>query len=120
MQASCHGDPRGMLLAPASTTLTPEVSMRRYETLDDLPRSLREELPEAAQREYLAVYRITWTRCSMGGLSDEAELAKKAHDAAMLEVERQFERDENGQWRQAPVGAEIDKDKIEGRAPDHE
>ena len=109
-----------MLFAAASTGLALEVSMRHYETLDDLPRSLREELPDAAQREYLAVYRITWTRCSMGGVTDEAELADKAHNAAMLEVERQFEKDENGRWRQAPVGAEIDKDKIEGRAPDHE
>lgn len=94
--------------------------MKHYETLDDLPRSLRRELPDLAQREYLAVYRKTWTRCQMGGITDEAELARRAHGAAMLEVERQFERDENGRWREVPVGTEIDRDKIEGKAPDHE
>lgn len=91
-----------------------------YETLADLPQSLKQELPELAQRTYLATYRETWSKCHMGGVTGEAELAQKAHDAAMLAVQRQFEKDEHGRWRQAPVGAEVDPDKLEGRAPDHE
>lgn len=94
--------------------------MKHYETLEDLPRSLREELPERAQRVYLAKYRETWTRCRMGGTTSEEKLATLAHDAAILAVEGQFEKDEQGRWRDAPVGSAIDPDKLEGRAPDHE
>jgi cation transport regulator ChaB len=94
--------------------------MKHYETLEDLPRSLREELPERAQHIYLAKYRETWTKCHMGGVTSETELAALAHDAGMLAVEGQFEKDERGRWRDAPVGSAIDPDKLEGRAPDHE
>lgn len=94
--------------------------MKHYETLEDLPRSLREELPERAQRVYLAKYRETWTKCHMGGITGETELASRAHGAAMLAVEGQFEKDGQGRWRDAPVGSAVDPDKLEGRAPDHE
>ena len=91
---------------------------RNYETLNDLPRSLREELPDLAQRTYLQTYRRTWNKCRMGGMEDEEELAHTAHDAAMLAVQGQFERDEQGRWVQAPVADEIDRDKLEGGVPD--
>lgn len=94
--------------------------MKRYERLEDLPRSLREELPERAQRLYLAKHRETWTRCHMGGVTGEQELARLAHDAGMLAVEGEFEKDQQGRWREAPVAASIDPDKLEGRAPDHD
>jgi cation transport regulator ChaB len=91
---------------------------RNYETLDDLPRSLREELPELAQQTYLYAYRRTWNGARMSGVEDEEELARTAHDAAMLAVRGQFEKNERGRWVHAPVGDAIDRDKLEGGAPD--
>lgn len=92
--------------------------MEEYRTIEDLPRSLRDELPEDAQRMYLAVHQRVWETSAMGGNKSDDELAKTAHEAAMLEVERRFEKDEKGNWAQAPVGDAIDRDKLEGGAPD--
>jgi len=89
-----------------------------YRSLEDLPQSLRNELPELAQRMYLAVYQRVWETTAMGGEESEDELADTAHQAAMLEVQRRFDRDEQGNWIQAPVGDEIDTDKLEGGTPD--
>ncbi|HLT92718.1 MAG TPA: ChaB family protein [Woeseiaceae bacterium] len=91
---------------------------RNYESLDDLPRSLRDELPDLAQRTYLATYRRTWNKCRMGGIEEEAELARTAHDAAMLAVRAQFEKNARGQWVYAPVADRIDPGKLEGGTPD--
>jgi cation transport regulator ChaB len=91
--------------------------MHRYRNLEDLPQALRNELPELAQRLYLAVYQRVWETTSMGGEKSEDELADTAHEAAMLEVQRRFDKDEQGNWVQAPVGDEIDRDKLEGGAP---
>lgn len=92
--------------------------MDQYRNLEDLPQSLRNELPELAQRMYLAVYQRVWETTAMGGEESEDKLADTAHEAAMLEVQRRFDRDEQGNWVQAPVGDEIDRDKLEGGAPD--
>lgn len=89
-----------------------------YESLDDLPRSLKKELPDLAQRTYLSTYRRVWEKCHMGGVDDEDELAHTAHDAAMLAVQSQFRKDEQGRWVQAPVASEIDPDKLKGGTPD--
>lgn len=91
---------------------------RNYELLNDLPGSLRRELPDMAQRTYLSTYRRVWEKCRMGGVDDEEELAHTAHDAAMLAVQGHFEKDEQGRWVHAPVANEIDPDKLEGGTPD--
>jgi cation transport regulator ChaB len=92
--------------------------MDQYRNLEDLPRSLRDELPELAQRMYLAVYQRVWETTAMGGEESIDELAHTAHEGAMLEVQRRFDRDEQGNWLQEPVADEIDTDKLEGGAPD--
>jgi cation transport regulator len=92
--------------------------MKPYRTLEELPQSLRNELPENAQRMYLAVYQRVWETAGMGGGRSDGERAATAHDAAILEVQRRFEKDEQGEWVQAPVDDEIDRDKLEGGAPD--
>jgi cation transport regulator len=94
--------------------------MKPYRSLDELPQSLRNELPDLAQRMYLAVYQRTWETCAMGGETHDDELAETAHDAAMLAVKERFDKDEHGQWQQRPVGDQIDCDKLEGTAPDVE
>lgn len=88
-----------------------------YESLDDLPGSLKRELPDMAQHTYLSTYRRVWEKCRMGGAEDENELARTAHDAAMLAVEQHFEKDENGHWVHAPVASEIDPEKLRGGTP---
>jgi cation transport regulator ChaB len=92
--------------------------MGQYRSIEDLPQSLRNELPELAQRMYLAVYQRVWETTAMGGEESEDELADTAHQAATLEVQRRFDRDEQGNWIQAPVGDEVDTDKLEGGTPD--
>lgn len=92
--------------------------MEEYRKLGDLPQSLRSELPEKAQRMYLAIYQRVLETEAMGGGENGEKLAHKAHEAAMLEVQRRFDRDEQGEWVEAPVGDEIDEDKLEGGAPD--
>jgi cation transport regulator len=91
-----------------------------YLELDDLPQSLRKELPEDAQRMYLAVYRRVWETTAMSGERADPKLSETAHEAAMLEVQRRFEKDDKGQWVQAPVDEDIDPDKLEGGVPDAE
>jgi cation transport regulator len=95
-----------------------KMRMKPYRTLEELPQSLRNELPENAQRMYLAVYQRVWETAGMGGGRSDGERAATAHDAAILEVQRRFEKDEQGEWVQAPVDDEIDRDKLEGGAPD--
>ena len=89
-----------------------------YLELDDLPQSLRDELPEDAQQMYLAVYRRVWETTAMSGERADQELDETAHEAAMLEVQRRFKRNEESQWVQAPVDEEIAPDKPRGGVPD--
>lgn len=83
-----------------------------FESLADLPQSLRDGLPDLAQRTYLATYQRVWEKCRRGGMESEDELAHTAHEAAMLAVSGQFEKDEQGRWRNAPVASEVRPDKI--------
>lgn len=92
--------------------------MQEYRKLGDLPQSMRDELPEKAQHMYLAVYQRVWETEAMGGDRSPEKIGNKAHEAAMLEVQRRFDRDEQGNWVEAPVGDEIDTDKLEGGVPD--
>lgn len=83
----------------------------RYETPDDLPQKIQRELPAEAQELYVAVYSRTWEECNMGGDGSDSDLAETAHDAAMLAVESKFQK-QGSQWHAAPVGTEIDTDKL--------
>lgn len=87
--------------------------MPRYETLEDLPKELKRNLPKEARELYLAVHRRTWEECRMDGNSSEKKLADTAHDAAMLAVEEKFEKDQNGQWKNEPIGEKVDADIID-------
>ena len=124
MQASCQTVRRDACVAcnlhrGQNHAGNPGITLQRpYRNLEDLPRSLRNELPELAQRMYLAVYQRVWETTAMGGESGEGELAGTAHEAALLEVERRFDKDDEGNWVQAPVDEDIDRSKIHGAAPD--
>ena len=83
-----------------------------YASLADLPQSLKDKLPEMAQRTYLSVYQRVWEKCRMGGVESEDELAHTAHEAAMLAVQSQFRKDEQGRWHNAPAGDDLRPDEL--------
>ena len=87
--------------------------MPRYDTLEDLPKELKRNLPKEARELYLAVHRRTWEECRMDGNSSETKLADTAHDAAMLAVQEKFEKNQAGRWKNEPIGEEVDADKID-------
>ncbi len=83
----------------------------QYETPNDLPKKMQQELPAEAQELYVAVYRRTWEECHMGGKGSHNDLADTAHGAAMLAVGSKFEK-QGGRWHAAPGGTDIDTDKL--------
>jgi cation transport regulator len=99
--------------APEPSSRSAEHEVKNYQEVEELPQPLRDELPQLAQELYLAVHRATWERCAVSGEAEE-QLARKAHEAAMLAVEEKFAKDERGRWHHAPAGAAIDKDKMKG------
>ncbi|NBD36839.1 MAG: cation transport regulator ChaB [Chloroflexi bacterium] len=70
----------------------------RYEKIEDLPESLRNDLPDEAQEIYLEAYQKSWDsfKEEMGGdLGQEAV----AHRDAMHAVKQEFVEDkEKGLW----------------------
>ncbi len=84
-----------------------------YRTLSDLPEALRKELPRHAQEIYLAAHTRTWEKCAASeDYQDERSIAASAHKAGLFAVEMEYEKDEHGQWRRAPVGEAMDKSKL--------
>lgn len=87
--------------------------MSNYEELDDLPSSIRERMPVEAQELYLAAFRRKRETLKMGGETDEEALSESSHEAGLFAVEQRFEQDEQGRWRLAPVGEEMDPDDMD-------
>ncbi|MGH6636596.1 MAG: ChaB family protein [Gammaproteobacteria bacterium] len=86
-------------------------------TLSHLPENLRKELPRRAQEMYAAAYDRTWEKCAASEeFQDERSIAETAHKAALLAVEMEYEKDEHGRWRRAPIGEAMDKSKIRKQA----
>ncbi|MFO7640191.1 MAG: ChaB family protein [Candidatus Competibacteraceae bacterium] len=84
-----------------------------YTQLSELPPSIREELPELAQELYRVSYNraIEKNRASETNMN-EADLAETAHKLAWRKVLEEYQKDEQGGWRQNPIDEYIDKDKI--------
>ncbi|MCC7449991.1 MAG: ChaB family protein [Anaerolineae bacterium] len=62
-----------------------------YNSIRDLPESVREHLPEHAQEIYRAAYNSAWEAYN----SDE----ERAHRVAWAAVKHQYDKDEQtGQW----------------------
>ncbi|MDQ3564651.1 MAG: ChaB family protein [Pseudomonadota bacterium] len=84
-----------------------------YKKLSDLPRSLRHEFPRRAQEIYRAAYNRAYEVCMASeDLHDDQAIAETAHKAALLAVEMEYEKDEQGRWRRAPISEHMDKEKI--------
>ena len=88
-----------------------------YNAPSDLPENLRRELPRRAQEIYLAAYDRTREKCAASEeYQDQKSIAETAHKAALLAVEMEYEQDEYGRWRKAPLGEAMDKSKIRKQA----
>lgn len=80
-----------------------------YDSIDDLPAHLKEELPLKARELYRAAYnRVVEKETTPGGhVREEAHAI--AHDAGMMAVTGEFRRDRSGQWIHDPVADEMDE-----------
>ena len=69
----------------------------RYKDRTDLPDTLQEALPEAAQDSYLEAYNRAWEEYdeNMGG---DMSRQSVAHQQGMFTVQNEFEQDSNGNW----------------------
>lgn len=83
----------------------------RSKELPDLPEDLRHELPRRAQEIYQAAYhRVYETSMASGGDHDaQSTAAATAHQAALLAVEMEYQKDEQSRWRRAPISEDMDK-----------
>lgn len=94
--------------------------MSNYQGVEDLPSSIREQMPPEAQELYLAAFRRKRETMKMSGETHEEALSEAAHEAGLFAVEQQFEQDADGQWRPAPVGEEMDPDDLDFSERDEE
>ena len=80
-----------------------------YQTIHELPAAVRNGMPEQACELYMAVYNRISDTATRGGDGDRAAIAQAAHDGAMLAVQAEFEIGDDGEWRRAPIGVEMDR-----------
>jgi cation transport regulator ChaB len=82
--------------------------------LPDLPDDLRHELPRRAQEIYQAAYNRVYETSMASGEDHDAQstaaaAAARAHQAALFAVEMEYQKDEQGRWRRAPISEDMDK-----------
>lgn len=79
--------------------------------LPDLPDDLRHELPRRAQEIYQAAYNRVYETSMASGEDHNAQstAAARAHQAALLAVEMEYQKDEQSRWRRAPISEDMDK-----------
>jgi cation transport regulator len=72
-----------------------------YRTINDLPESVRDNVPEHAQEIYLAAFNSAWEQYDQPGKrrgNDSRE--ETAHQVAWAAVKRKYQKDEqSGKWR---------------------
>ncbi len=86
-----------------------------YSTIEELPSSIRESLPEKAQELYRAAYNRVWEKLTVGETTADPSAASQAHEAARLAVDAEFDQHGNGEWHHEPVGEEMAE---KGNVPD--
>lgn len=72
-----------------------------YSSSKDLPKGIKDSLPEKAQKLYLGVFNDVWENCSDKEVSGyDCSRYKFAHIQAWSAVKQQFERYGDGIWRE--------------------
>jgi cation transport regulator ChaB len=80
------------------------VKPKTYRSNEELPEALRTTMPAEAQSLYRATYNRVVEKCLSGKSGDGERIAGDAHEAAMLSVQREFSRGEDGRWRRDSIG----------------
>lgn len=84
-----------------------------YSTVTELPKAIRDELPEHAQEIYRAAYNLTIEEHRAADHDqDEHELQEMADQAAWQRVQMEYDRDDTGKWRRIAIGDYMDKSSI--------
>jgi cation transport regulator len=73
-----------------------------YQTVTDLPNSVRDNLPEHAQEIYLEAYNNAWKQYSQPGKRQaDASLEETASRVAWAAVKNKYEKNEQtGKWQE--------------------
>lgn len=79
-----------------------------YQTIYELPAAVRKQMPDQACELYVAAFNRIREKALAGGRYDLTEIAREAHDGAMLTVRTEFEVDDDGHWQRAPIGEAMD------------
>ncbi|NGP54480.1 ChaB family protein [Thioalkalivibrio sp. XN8] len=79
-----------------------------FKSIEQLPPTIRAELPTEAQELYRARYNRVVEKATMAKARSEEDVAAEAHQAAMLRVEEEFRRDAEGRWQRRPIGEEME------------
>jgi cation transport regulator len=84
----------------------------RYESVEDIPETLQDVLPEEAQQIYLEVYQEAWDDYTEG---EGGELSRDgvAHRQAMHAVRQEFVQSKDGQWYRRGEEPEVNEDEGE-------
>lgn len=84
-----------------------------YNTVTDLPRAIRDELPEHAQEIYRAAYNLAVEEHRASNPDpDEDELHGMADQAAWMRVQMEYDRDDSGAWRRIAIGDHMHKGSV--------
>ena len=72
-----------------------------YKNLSDLPDSVRDNLPKHAQEIYRAAYNSAWDEYKdPSERRDDASREEVSHRVAWSAVEKTYEKDDSGRWRE--------------------
>jgi cation transport regulator len=72
-----------------------------YNSTQDLPESVREHLPKHAQEIYQEAYNHAWEEYKDPGERRGQESRETvAHKVAWSAVEKKYQKDESGRWRE--------------------
>jgi len=80
-----------------------------YRTIQELPARMRDAMPAQACELYMAAYNRVYDKMAAGSAhDDDADIARAAHEGAMFALQAEFELDDTGRWRRAPIGEVMD------------
>jgi len=72
-----------------------------YDKLSDLPDSVKNNLPKHAQEIYQAAFNSAWEQYKdPKERRDDASREEVSHRVAWSAVEKKYEKDERGRWRE--------------------
>lgn len=71
-----------------------------YDRLEELPDSVRDNLPEHAQEIYQKAYNSAWDQyADPEERRGDASREEVAHKVAWSAVEKEYEKDDDGRWK---------------------